>query len=235
VKPTWYHTENEYIRLLHLPYTIWHLSYVLLGAAMAPTVFLDRTLFTLTAFFLAMGIGAHYMDEMNGRPLQTTIKDEELMAISIISVLVACILGIIGMILVTALLLPFILFGGFIVAAYSLEWFDGKLHTDNWFAVSWGAFPMITAFFINAETITISALAMAFGCWALSRAQRVLSTRVREVRRKIHAVQLAITYHDSTGRILGKEYLMKPSEEALKFLTVTITTMSIALFIWRLV
>ena len=56
--------------LLHPPYTAWHLSYVLIGASLAPTVSLVRLIATLLAFFLAVGIAAHALDELRGRPLQ---------------------------------------------------------------------------------------------------------------------------------------------------------------------
>ena len=46
---------QDYLNLLHVPYTLWHLSYVVLGAAIAPTLHLDRLLGTLLAFFLAVG------------------------------------------------------------------------------------------------------------------------------------------------------------------------------------
>src|SRR5919205_3628707 len=57
---------RDYITLLHPPYTLWHLSYVAVGAALAPRV--DWTLlgWTTLAFALAMGVGAHALDEMSG-------------------------------------------------------------------------------------------------------------------------------------------------------------------------
>src|SRR3989442_1353907 len=41
--------------LLHPPYTAWHLSYVLLGAGLAPRLDVMRLVATLLAFFLAVG------------------------------------------------------------------------------------------------------------------------------------------------------------------------------------
>src|SRR3954451_10851398 len=77
VRPAYYALERggwrDYVTLLHPPYTAWHLSYVAIGAALAPRFHLDRLLWALAAFFLAMGIAAHALDELNGRPLQTRI------------------------------------------------------------------------------------------------------------------------------------------------------------------
>ena len=55
------------------PYTAWHLSYVVVGGCLAAEVSWGRLGLTVLAFFLAMGIGAHALDELAGRPLQTTI------------------------------------------------------------------------------------------------------------------------------------------------------------------
>ncbi len=64
---------RDYVTLLHPPYTAWHLSYVVMGAALAPQFEWDRLLAALAAFFLGMGVGAHALDELNGRPLRTRI------------------------------------------------------------------------------------------------------------------------------------------------------------------
>ena len=62
---------RDYVTLLHPPYTLCHLSYVAIGAALAPELPLDRLLWGLAAFALALGVGAHALDELNGRPLRT--------------------------------------------------------------------------------------------------------------------------------------------------------------------
>ena len=41
----------------------------------------------------------------------------------------------------------FVAFGGFIVAAYNLELGGGRFHDTFWFALAWGAFPALTAYF----------------------------------------------------------------------------------------
>jgi len=228
MKPTWYHTENEYIRLLHLPYTIWHLSYVLLGAAIAPVIFPERLAATLIAFFLAMGVSAHYFDELTGRPLKTKIPERTLKIVAWTSLLCACAIGVLGMVLVTFWLLPFILFGGFIVVAYNLEWFNGKFHTDNYFAIAWGSFPILVSYFINALTITIPVVLLAIGCYLLSRAQRELSFYVRRIRRKSEIHYEKEVYSIKDLGIEKKEVLIYSSERALKYLFITIFFLSIA-------
>src|SRR5436190_21781735 len=71
------------VTLLHPPYTAWHLSYVALGAAAAPTIHADRLLAALGAFFLAVGVSAHALDELNGRPLRTRLSDRTLIVLAV--------------------------------------------------------------------------------------------------------------------------------------------------------
>src|SRR5450759_2353789 len=86
--------------LLHPPYTAWHLSYVLIGASLAPTLNVIRLIATLLAFFLAVGIAAHALDELRGRPLQTEIPASVLWAAAAIGLLGAVGLGIAGVFVV---------------------------------------------------------------------------------------------------------------------------------------
>src|SRR3954447_9720393 len=84
---------RDLVTLLHPPYTAWHLSYVALGAAAAPSIHLDRLLATLAAFFLAVGVAAHALDELNGRPLRTRLSDRSLVALASISLAGAIAIG----------------------------------------------------------------------------------------------------------------------------------------------
>src|SRR5205823_5418209 len=73
---------RDYGTLLHPPYTLWHLSYVVVGAGLAPVWRPDRLGESLVAFFLALGIGAHALDELKGRPLRTRIPAPTLVALA---------------------------------------------------------------------------------------------------------------------------------------------------------
>ncbi|MFX4493680.1 hypothetical protein ABTA45_19500, partial [Acinetobacter baumannii] len=75
---------RDLVTLLHPPYTAWHLSYVVFGAAIAPTLHGGRLLATLAAFFLAVGVSAHALDELNGRPLQTTLRRRTLVGLAVV-------------------------------------------------------------------------------------------------------------------------------------------------------
>src|ERR687891_444978 len=111
---------RDLVTLLHPPYTAWHLSYVALGAAAAPQVHVDRLLAALGAFFLAVGVAAHALDELNGRPLGTRLSDRSLIALATISLVGAIGIGVAGAFIVSATLAPFVAAGGFLVVAYNL-------------------------------------------------------------------------------------------------------------------
>jgi hypothetical protein len=172
------------VTLLHPPYTLWHLSYVAVGAALAPQMDWELLGWATLAFFLAMGVGAHALDELQGRPLQTLIPVRMLVTLAAVSIAAACAIGCVIAVQRTLWLLVFVVAGGFIVVAYNLELFGGAFHGDFWFAAAWGAFPVLTAYFAAAHTIRGAAVAAAAYAFATSWVQRTLSTPVRAVRRK---------------------------------------------------
>jgi hypothetical protein len=176
---------RDYATLVHPPYTLWHLSYVAIGAGLTGGELpWERLAALLAAFFLAMGIGAHALDELHGRPLGTRIGGRTLRLAAGASIVAAVAIGIGAAIAWTPWLLPFIAAGAFIVVAYNLELFGGRFHGDTWFALAWGAFPALTASFTVAESLTAAGIAAAAFAFLGSRAQRALSTEVRTLRRR---------------------------------------------------
>jgi len=174
---------RDYVTLLHLPYTAWHLAYVVVGGCLAAEVSWGRLGLTVLAFFLAMGIGAHALDELAGRPLQTAIPSPVLVALALASVAAACAIGVAVALSFSLWLLPLIATGAFLVPAYNLELFAGRFHSDFWFALAWGAFPVVTGCVACAGTIGAAAVIAAIWATVLSLAQRRLSTPVRRARR----------------------------------------------------
>jgi hypothetical protein len=185
VKPAFYALGRggwrDYVTLLHPPYTLWHLSYVAVGAALAPHFHLDRMLWGMAAFFLAMGVAAHALDELHGRPLQTEIPGRVLVAIAVVALAGAVAVGIWAAAAWGWGLLVFVGVGAVLVPAYNLEL---ALHNDWGFALCWGVFPALTGFFVEAQTIRVEAVGAAAYAFTLSLAQRALSTPVREARRE---------------------------------------------------
>lgn len=173
--------------LLHPPYTVWHLSYVVLGAGLAPDVDVGVLGLTVAAFLLAMGVGAHALDELQGRPLGTGIGDRTLWAAAAGSVLAAVALGVQIALTQTAWLWPLVAAGPVLVAGYNLELFGGRLHTDLGFAMSWGGFPVVTGYVAQdpgwSPGPATGAALVAVAATLLSLAQRRLSTPARQLRR----------------------------------------------------
>ena len=225
---------RDYVTLLHVPYTAWHLAYVTIGAALAPEFSVSRLWPMLVAFGLAVGIGAHALDELNGRPLRTQIPDRVLVALAVVSIAGAVAIGAVAVVIISPWLAVFVASGAFIVVAYNLESFGGRFHGDAWFALAWGAFPLLTAYFASAETIDGVAAAAAVFAFASSLAQRTLSTQVRDVRRRVVSVRGTVERRDGSAHNLDAGDLMNVEESALRALTVATIALAAALVIMRL-
>ena len=213
---------RDYVTLLHWPYTLWNLSYVCIGAALAPEWLPVRLGVGLVAFLLGLGIAAHAFDELQGRPLDTEIPTPVLWALAAGSLAGAVGIGIAAAVAWTPWLLAFVAFGGFMVVAYNLELFGGRFHGDWWLAVAWGATPVLAAYFAAAEELTWQAVfAAAFGV-LLILAQRRLSTPVRAVRRRLPEVEDA-----------ARAALVRGAEDALQAMAGAVVALAIALVILR--
>jgi heme O synthase-like polyprenyltransferase len=225
---------RDYVTLLHPPYTAWHLSYAAIGAALAPQLDWERLVLALAAFFLGMGVGAHALDELRGRPLQTRIPDRVLWGLAAVSIAVAVSIGLLASVLYTAWLLPLVVFGGFIVVAYNLELFGGRLHNAFWFAASWGALPVLAGYVVAAERLSDEAVAAALFAALLSWAQRILSTPVRNVRRRVASVAGTVSYRDGREERIDASSLMGAPETALRVLAAANVALAIALVLRHL-
>ncbi|MEX0800869.1 MAG: hypothetical protein WD379_06610 [Dehalococcoidia bacterium] len=224
---------RDYVTLLHPPYTLWHLSYVVLGAALAPTLHYDRLGAALLAFFLAVGIAAHALDELNGRPLRTRIPSPVLGLLAAASLVGAIGLGVLGAVEVSLWLLAFVVFGAFIVLAYNLELFGGLFHSDAWFALAWGAFPLLTAYWVTAERFEPAAVVGALAAFFLSLAQRTLSSRVRAVRRRVSTIEGEVTYADGGRERIDRRWVLAVEERALTVLAGAVAALAVAVLLTR--
>lgn len=224
---------RDYLTLLHPPYTLWHLSYVAVGAAVAPRMDWALLGWTTLAFALAMGVGAHALDELRGRPLQTRIPRPMLAALATVSISGASAIGVAVAVSRTLWLLVFVAVGAFLVVAYNLELFDGAFHGGLWFPAAWGAFPVLTAYFASARTLHGAAFAAAAYAFASSGAQRRLSTPVRLVRRRVLAVDGRAELDDGTTLPLDADALAAAPEEALKALVAATILIAVALLLLR--
>ena len=217
-----------------MPYTAWHLSYVVIGASLAPRVHLTRLIATLLAFFFAVGLAAHALDELRGRPLRTRIPSAALVVVSVVALAGAVALGIAGLSRIGWPLVPFLVIGPLLVIAYNLELFGGIIHNDVGFAAAWGAFPVLTAYVAQTGRISIGAGLAAAAAFALSSAQRRLSTPARLVRRRVTLVEGRMTLSDGTSVPIDERTLLAPLEQALRALSWGTVLLATSLAVARL-
>ena len=226
MRPAFYALDRggwrDYVTLLHWPYTLWNLSYVCIGAALAPEWLPLRLGAGLVAFFLGLGVAAHAFDELHGRPLQTEIPTRVLWALAVGSLAGAVAIGVVAAVAWTPWLLALVAFGGFMVVAYNLELFGGRFHGDWCLAVAWGATPVLAAYVAAAENVTWQALFAALFGVLLILAQRRLSTPVRAVRRRLPEVE-------DTARAA----LVRGAEDALQAMAAAVVCLAVALAILR--
>jgi len=225
---------RDWWTLLHPPFTAWHLSYVVLGAMIAPHVRLDRLVAALIAFFLAVGIAAHALDELHGRPLRTSIPAPVLVAVTIAGLAGAVVLGAIGITRVGWVLLPFMIVGPLLVIGYNAELFGGIIHTDTGFAAAWGAFPALTGYVAEAGKLAVAPVLVAAAAMAMSAGQRHLSTPARILRRRTVAVTGMVTLTTGETIALDAARLREPLERALRSLSWGVVLLAAALATARL-
>jgi hypothetical protein len=221
---------GDWVTLLHPPYTLWHLSYVAIGAAVMPHLVLWRLAGTLLAFFLAVGIGAHALDELHGRPLGTGIPTAVLTAAAVASITAAMVAGLV---VGGWKLLPFVVVGGILVYGYNLELFGGVMHSDAWFALAWGAFPVLVGAYTQHWTLSVAAGVAAVAAFFLSLGQRTLSTPARMLRRRVSEVAVRLTFTDGTESELGRAELLAPIERALRYFVCATSAVALAMVLAR--
>jgi hypothetical protein len=225
---------RDWWTLLHPPFTAWHLSYVVLGAMLAPHVRLDRLVAALIAFFLAVGIAAHALDELHGRPLRTSIPSPALITVTVVGLAGAVGLGAAGIARAGWALLPFMIIGPLLVVGYNAELFGGLIHTDVGFAAAWGAFPALTGDGAEAGRLAVAPVLAAAAAMALSAGQRHLSTPARMLRRRTATVTGSIALTDGSVTELDASRLREPLERALRSFSWGVALLAAALAVARL-
>jgi hypothetical protein len=225
---------RDYVTVLHLPYTAWHLSYVVIGGCLATTVAWGRLGATVAAFALAVGVGAHSLDELHGRPLRTRIPDGVLVALAAVSIGAACAIGLVGALTFEPWLLALVPVGLFLVIAYNLELAGGRFHSDLWFALAWGGFPALCGYVAVAGDVHAVALLGATFAVLLSLAQRALSSHVRHVRRRARTVSGELELRDGGREPIDETFLTGAAEHGLRLLAAATIVLAATLVAMRL-
>jgi len=222
------------VTLLHPPYTVWHLSYVVIGGCLAPVVAWGRLGAAVVAFALAVGVGAHALDELRGRPLRTGIPSPLLVVLAAVSLAGACAIGVVGAVTFEPWLALLVPVGVFLVLAYNLELLGGHFHSDLWFGLAWGGFPVVCGYAAVAGDIRVATLlAAGFGV-LLSLAQRTLSNHVRHVRRRVVAVTGELELREGSRERLDADRLIAAEERGLRLLAAAVVVLAAALVAFRI-
>ena len=234
IQPAYYARTGDLVgdilTVLHLPYTAWHLSYVVFGAAVVGELDWTRLVGTLLAFFAGTGIAAHALDELNDRPLGTGLSDAALIGLAGVGFLVALAVTVAGVLLISPWVAAWAVVGFVLAAAYPLEWFGGRIHTNLGFGLAWGGFPVLVGAWAQAETLTAPIIGVALAATLLSLAQRALSTPARCVRREADDVVLEVLRGDSQQR-WSREELLATWESPLRLLAWSIVVLSVSLLL----
>jgi hypothetical protein len=225
---------REWWTLLHPPYTAWNLAYVVVGACLAPVVDATYLVATVLAFFCAVGLAAHALDELAGRPLRTSIPAGALVAVAVAGLAGAVALGVAGAVKVGWPLVPFLVVGPVLVVAYNFELLGGAVHNDVGFAASWGTFPVLTAYVAQTGRLAWAPVIFGAAAFFLSLAQRALSTPARLLRRRAAAVGGEVVLGDGSRVALGRAVLLAPLERALHLTAWAVVLAAAALAVARL-
>jgi hypothetical protein len=149
-----------------------------------------------------------------------------LVALAAVGLVGAVGLGVVGVVVVSVQLAPLVAAGAFIVVAYNLELFGGRFHSDTWFALAWGAFPAFTSYWANALALRPAGVLVTAACFALSVAQRRLSTPARELRRRTVALRGEQQLGDGRRVELSAPALAAPLEGALSALSIAMVLLA---------
>lgn len=151
------------IGILFLPYTAMCISFVLLGSLLSPSVNWDRIVAIIVIYFFALGIGAHFADNIGSRkrPWGREFSTHISWIILASSLSVAYSIGIYYIIHFVPLLAVVAVAEGFFLFAYNFEKFQGRFHTNFWFAIAWGSLPVLAGYMMQTNTISLESILVA--------------------------------------------------------------------------
>jgi len=215
---------RTFIGLMFLPYTGMVLSFSVIGSLLAEHIFFDRVLAIVIIYFLGLGIAGHALDALGSKevkPWGTVFSKTQLWLMAIITLVIAYGIATYYILRYAPLLCIVALLEGFFVFAYNMEWFDGLFHTDRWFALSWGALPVMAGYVMQTNGISIPALILATSMGFFSCIEIKASRPYKELKRRAPDL-------DS-----GEQALMNRYETLLKCVSLGVILLGGGLLLWR--
>jgi hypothetical protein len=177
---------GEFWTMLHLPYTLMVLSFVVVGAAVSPQFSWTILGITLLAYFLGLGIGAHLLDQLPGMGSHY-VRHWPAWALwvgGLLTIGAGIGIGIYGAYYLHSWgLLVLVAIQAVCAFGYPLApVFKGYLHRDSVFAISWGALPFLTSFYVQTLSVTAGAIVLAATFAAVAVVEIKISRLARELR-----------------------------------------------------
>ncbi len=213
-----------FIGLLFLPYTGMVLANTVIGAALARDFDKGLAGGLIVVHFLALGIAAHALDALGShdiKPWGVHFQPVQLWALTIISLIPATAIGIFYAVNFAPLLWPIGLLEFFFLFAYNLEWFNGRFHTDGWFAFSWGMLPVVAGYILQTNRFSLILLPVSLATGLFSLVEITASRPYKAIKR-------------SAERSLSDEQRAKVYERILKSISLGVILLGVSLLILRL-
>ncbi|MBI3608987.1 MAG: UbiA prenyltransferase family protein [Nitrospirae bacterium] len=200
------------IGLLFLPYTGMVLSYTIIGGMLAPSIVWERVAALLVIYFLGLGIAAHALDALGSRGLKPwgeAFSRRQLWIAAAVSLLMAY--AIVGYYSVRSVpwLAAIAVIEGFFVFSYNLEWWNGRFHTDAWFAFSWGALPVLAGYVMQTNALSVATLIVAGAMSALSIVEITASRAYKTLKRRGTTCRAPTDENDTKTLIVRYERILK--------------------------
>jgi hypothetical protein len=178
---------RTFVGLLFLPYTGMVLSFSVIGSLLAEHVCYERVLAIVAIYFFGLGIAAHALDALGSKgtkPWGTVFSRRQLWLIALSALSVAYGVALYYMLRYVPALWAVALLEGFFVFAYNLEWFSGAFHTDGWFAVSWGALPVLAGYVMQSNELSLAAVIVAGSMGLFATVEIKASRPYKELKRR---------------------------------------------------
>ncbi len=176
-----------FIGMLFLPYTAICIAFAIIGSTLPSTIYWDRVYAISIIYFLALGISAHILDAIGSKikPWGEVFNKRYLMVLAIVAVIIAYLIGLYYIITYNLYILAVIaVLEGFFLFAYNLELFNARFHNNFWFAISWGALPLLAGYFIHTNQFSILAIVAAVSAGLLSYAEIRISREYKDMKKR---------------------------------------------------
>jgi hypothetical protein len=242
----WYARSGNKVRelftIIHLPYTSMVLSYLLVGAALSPTLHLDRVGWSLAAYFLGLGLSAHALNEIHARHWGVVLSENELKLLFTLPLIGAISIGVYGMYVLyhttlvrfaPLVLCVFICLEIFFVFAYNTGLYKGRFHGDASFAFSWAALPTLVSYYVNSLEMSVTAVLMALAMAATAGIEINLSRWCKDLRRQKPLTEMR--FEADTNVKMGTTELIAKPEKSLKLIVIVVDLLAISLFLGRFI